>query len=182
MTAPESPMRHSASTGSPSGPRTRARRARPPRASRVPSPPSATGHSSQSHPALPPAAAMAAATSPAVAVPRNLSGAASSRLCDPTPLMVARVATNVVVVSNRGPLSFSYDDDGALVAHRGAGGVVSSLGPLVRDTGASWMAAAISEADREAAAAGTVEAEGFRFRSLAVDADAYRMAYDVVSN
>jgi trehalose 6-phosphate synthase len=96
--------------------------------------------------------------------------------------MVARVAANVVVVSNRGPLSFSYDDDGTLVAHRGAGGVVSSLGPLVRDTGASWMAAAISDADREAAAAGTVEAEGFRFRSLAVDPDAYRMAYDVVSN
>jgi len=44
------------------------------------------------------------------------------------------------------------------------------------------MAAAISEADREAAAAGTVEAEGFRFRSLAVDPDTYRMAYDVVSN
>jgi trehalose 6-phosphate synthase len=96
--------------------------------------------------------------------------------------MVARVAANVVVVSNRGPLSFSYDDDGGLVAQRGAGGVVSSLGPLVRGTGVSWMAAAISDADREAAKAGTVEAEGFRFRSLAVDPDAYRMAYDVVSN
>src|SRR5207237_2877861 len=76
----------------------------------------------------------------------------------------------------------SYDDAGELVAHRGAGGVVSSLGPLVRNTGASWMAAAISEADRAAAAAGTIEAEGFRFRSLAVDPDAYRMAYDVISN
>jgi len=96
--------------------------------------------------------------------------------------MVARVAENVVIVSNRGPLSFSHDSDGSLVAHRGAGGVVSSLAPLVRDTGASWMAAAISDADREAAAAGTVEAEGFRFRSLAVDPDTYRMAYDVVSN
>jgi trehalose 6-phosphate synthase len=96
--------------------------------------------------------------------------------------MVARVAENVVIVSNRGPLSFSHDSDGGLVAQRGAGGVASSVAPLVRDTGARWMAAAISDADREAAAAGTVEAEGFRFRSLAVDPDAYRMAYDVVSN
>jgi len=88
----------------------------------------------------------------------------------------------VVIVSNRGPLSFSHDSAGNLVAHRGAGGIVSSVAPLVRDTGTSWMAAAMSDADREAAAAGTVEAEGFRFRSLAVDPDAYRMAYDVVSN
>jgi trehalose 6-phosphate synthase len=79
-------------------------------------------------------------------------------------------------------LSFSYDSDGGLVAHRGAGGVVSSLAPLLRDSGASWMAAAITDADRAAAAAGTVHAEGFRFRSLAVDPDAYRMSYDVVSN
>src|SRR5204862_5073671 len=93
-----------------------------------------------------------------------------------------RVAETIVVVSNRGPLSFSYEDAGELVAHRGAGGVVSSLGPLVRNTGASWMAAAISDADRAAAAAGTIEAEGFRFRSLALDPDAYRMAYDVISN
>ena len=96
--------------------------------------------------------------------------------------MVARVAENVVIVSNRGPLSFTHDDHGSLVAQRGAGGVASSLAPLVRDTGARWMAAAISDADREAAAAGTVDAEGFRFRMLAVDPDAYRMAYDVVSN
>jgi trehalose 6-phosphate synthase len=95
---------------------------------------------------------------------------------------VARVAENVVIVSNRGPLSFSHDSAGNLVAHRGAGGVASSVAPLVRDTGASWMAAAMTDADREASAAGTVEAEGFRFRMLAVDPDAYRMAYDVVSN
>ena len=87
-----------------------------------------------------------------------------------------------MVVSNRGPLSFSFGADGSLVATRGAGGIVSSLGPLVRDTGVRWMAAASSDADRQAAAAGTVEAEGFRFRSLAVDPDAYRMAYDVISN
>lgn len=59
---------------------------------------------------------------------------------------------------------------------------MSSLGPLVRDTGAMWLAAAISDADREAAAQGPIEAEGFRIRSLAVDARDYRMFYDVVAN
>jgi trehalose 6-phosphate synthase len=90
----------------------------------------------------------------------------------------------VLVVSNRGPLSFSRNDNGELVARRGAGGLVSSLGPLVRDSKAMWIAAAISEEDREAAAAagGPVEAEGFRIRSLAVDLKTYRMFYDVIAN
>src|SRR5207237_9085104 len=79
------------------------------------------------------------------------------------PLMVARVTENVVIVSNRGPLSFSHDDGGNLLAQRGAGGVASSLAPLVRDTGARWMAAALSDAD-PAAAAGMVDAEGCRLR------------------
>ena len=65
-----------------------------------------------------------------------------------------------VIVSNRGPLSFSAGEDGRLVAKPGAGGLVSSLGPLVEGTGAMWIAAAMSDADRQAAAAGVVEAEG----------------------
>lgn len=88
----------------------------------------------------------------------------------------------LVVVSNRGPLSFSHDDKGELVASRGAGGLVSSLGPLVRNTGATWMSSAISEADREAARSGTVDAEGFRYRAIAVEASDFRQFYDVVSN
>ncbi len=88
------------------------------------------------------------------------------------------------MVSNRGPLSFSRDDDGDgdLVASRGGGGLVSSLGPMVRDVGATWIAAAMSDEDREAAAGGVVDAKGFRVHTLAVDPHAYRMAYDVVSN
>jgi trehalose 6-phosphate synthase len=88
----------------------------------------------------------------------------------------------VVVASNRGPVSFSYGTDGKVNAKRGAGGLVSSLGPLVRDTGALWIAAALSDADREVAASGPVDAEGFRFRSLAIDPAVHRMAYDVIAN
>lgn len=88
----------------------------------------------------------------------------------------------VVIVSNRGPVSFRRDETGALVAKRGAGGLVSGIGPLVAGTGATWIAAAMSDADREAASGGVIEAEGFRVRALAIDPDDFRLAYDVVCN
>lgn len=88
---------------------------------------------------------------------------------------------DLVIVSNRGPLSFMHDD-GDLVAARGAGGLVTSLGPAVAGTGATWVAAAITDADREAAAGGPVRAEGFRLRSLVVEEAAYRQFYDVIAN
>lgn len=60
--------------------------------------------------------------------------------------------------------------------------MVSGLGPLVAGTGATWMAAAMSEGDRIAAARGAVEAHGLRARLVDVDPEIYRLAYDVVSN
>jgi len=90
--------------------------------------------------------------------------------------------SELIVVSNRGPVSFRRADDGSLMSRRGAGGLVSGIGPLVAGSGATWIAAALSDADRDAAAEGTVEAEGFRARLLAIDADVLRLAYDVVGN
>ena len=92
--------------------------------------------------------------------------------------------TDLVIASNRGPLSFSRDSDGELVPTRGAGGLVSSVGPLVEGTGATWVAAAMSDEDREAVATvdGAVEAEGYRLLALDIDEALYTQAYDVVSN
>jgi trehalose 6-phosphate synthase len=87
-----------------------------------------------------------------------------------------------VVASNRGPLSFSYDAAGELGVRRGAGGLVVTLGPGVMAAGALWLGAALSDADRQAAAGGDVESSGFRVRSLVIDADDYRAYYDVVAN
>lgn len=87
-----------------------------------------------------------------------------------------------MIVSNRGPLSFRRDEDGHLVARRGAGGLVSGLAPLIVGTSTIWLAAAISDGDREAATGAVIEAEGFRVCTLAVDRDDYRRAYDVVCN
>jgi trehalose 6-phosphate synthase len=89
----------------------------------------------------------------------------------------------VVLLSNRGPVSFTIGDDGSLVPKRGGGGLVSGLTPLVAgNSDAMWLAAAMSEADRTAADDGVVDADGVRTRLLAIDVDAYRAAYDVVCN
>ncbi|MCC5951778.1 MAG: trehalose-6-phosphate synthase [Acidimicrobiia bacterium] len=103
---------------------------------------------------------------------------------DPAPHSTAddRGHPPVVLVSNRGPISFSLDDAGRPEPRRGAGGLVSGLGPLVVDTPHAWIAAALGEGDRVAAADGMVEAEGFRVRTLAVDRSDFAAAYDVVCN
>lgn len=88
----------------------------------------------------------------------------------------------LVVVSNRGPLAFSHDQSGRLQVRRAAGGLVVTLGPGVARSGARWLASALTEADREAAAEGMIESDGFRVQSLVVDPDAYRAYYDVIAN
>lgn len=85
-------------------------------------------------------------------------------------------------MSNRGPLAFEENDDGDLAARRGAGGLVSGLAPLVADTDTTWMAAAMSDGDRAAAARGVVEADHLRVRLLDIDPSTYRAHYDVVCN
>jgi len=88
----------------------------------------------------------------------------------------------VVIVSNRGPVSFVDDGNGQLTARRGAGGLVSGILPVVEGTGATWVAAAMSDGDRQAARQGAVDAEGINTRLLVLDPETYRLAYDVVDN
>ncbi len=96
--------------------------------------------------------------------------------------MVSTSDRPFVLVSNRGPVTFSQDATGALTPRRGAGGLVSGVGPLVARTGAPWLAAAMTDGDRQAASQGVVDADGFRVRFLALDPETYRLAYDEVSN
>lgn len=89
----------------------------------------------------------------------------------------------VVIASNRGPVSFSHQD-GALVGRRGSGGLVSGLAPLVESGRATWIAAAMSDADREASVAGggVVEVDGLAVHLLDIDAETQRRHYDEISN
>ena len=88
----------------------------------------------------------------------------------------------VVLVSNRGPVSFERQADGSLTSRRGAGGLVSGIGPLAAEGDVTWLAAAMTDDDRAAASTGLVEAEGFRVRLLDLDPERFRLAYEVVSN
>jgi len=89
---------------------------------------------------------------------------------------------DLVVVSNRGPVSFTLDDAGRPVPAGSAGGLAAALAPLLAGSGAVWVACAMSEADRAAAALGLVAEDGLELRTVQCDPQAYSMAYDVVSN
>jgi len=88
----------------------------------------------------------------------------------------------VVVVSNRGPLSFRLDDDGNPLAVGAAGGLAGTLQPLLEGSGSTWISCSMSEADRTAAARGLMRGEGLRLLNVFPSPDVYRMAYDVISN
>jgi trehalose 6-phosphate synthase len=88
----------------------------------------------------------------------------------------------IVVVSNRGPLSFRLDEDGHPVPAGSGGGLASALHPLLVGTGATWVSLSMNEADRLASDDGLMEEDGLRLVTLVTDPATYRMAYDVVSN
>jgi trehalose 6-phosphate synthase len=90
----------------------------------------------------------------------------------------------MMVVSHRGPFRFTKQPDGSFTAQRGAGGVVSALGPLLQNQAerVRWVAAAIGDDDRAAARAGVAQAEGVDLQLLDLDRAQHRMHYDVISN
>ncbi|HEC10046.1 MAG TPA: trehalose-6-phosphate synthase [Acidimicrobiales bacterium] len=89
---------------------------------------------------------------------------------------------DLVIVSNRGPVGFRFDEQGRAVAGKTAGGLASGLKPLVADGRSLWLAVAITEADRVASTRGRIDANGIQLELLDVDPDIYADAYDIVSN
>src|SRR5579859_113792 len=57
----------------------------------------------------------------------------------------------VLIASNRGPVSFSRGDDGQLSVRRGGGGVVSGLSSVASHEDLLWVCAALTDGDRMAA-------------------------------
>jgi len=93
---------------------------------------------------------------------------------------------NLIVVSNRGPISYGREG-GDRVAKRGAGGLVTALAPLVSHHDVTWIASAISDEDRAVAAEGTVEETArdgsrYRLRLVAHPPAAYDLYYNVIAN
>jgi trehalose 6-phosphate synthase len=96
------------------------------------------------------------------------------------------VRRKLIVVSNRGPVSFVRDGEGERTAKRGGGGLVTALSGLIRLHDVTWIASAITDEDR-AVAGETIEetvAGGSRCRLhlIAHDEQAYDWYYNVVAN
>ena len=95
----------------------------------------------------------------------------------------------LIVVSNRGPVSYAREGR-ERVARRGGGGLVTALRGLLAEHDVTWIASAMSDEDRAVAA----EAEGvaieersregaaYRLRLVAHDESAYDWYYNVISN
>ena len=96
----------------------------------------------------------------------------------------------LIVVSNRGPVSFGRDGTGARVARRGGGGLVTALRSLVRSHRVTWIASAMTHEDRRVAAeAGGAPVEErasdgspYRLRLVSHDEAAFDWYYNVVAN
>ncbi|MFI5885380.1 trehalose-6-phosphate synthase [Streptomyces sp. NPDC051554] len=88
-------------------------------------------------------------------------------------------AAQVLVASNRGPVSYEVGDDGSVRARRGGGGLVSGLSAIGPDAGALWVCSALSDGDREAVRRGVGE-DGVRM--LDIPADVHADAYNGIAN
>jgi trehalose 6-phosphate synthase len=90
----------------------------------------------------------------------------------------------MIVVSHRGPYRFEAVGDGSYASERGAGGLASALGAVIErgDHELTWIAAAISDDDRSAAASGSLDDLEIDLRLVAFDPEMHAMHYDVVSN
>ncbi|MBA3642478.1 MAG: trehalose-6-phosphate synthase [Chloroflexia bacterium] len=97
----------------------------------------------------------------------------------------------LIVASNRGPVSFSYQDDGTFTARKGSGGVVTAVSSIAREREPIWIAAAMTEGDRARAEVARRRNEGligygqpseFRLRFVVPTPESYHQYYNVISN
>jgi trehalose 6-phosphate synthase len=96
----------------------------------------------------------------------------------------------LIVVSNRGPVTYATGPGGERLARRGGGGLVTALRSLVSHHDVTWIASAISAEDRAVASeaeGGSIEersrdGSSFRLRLVAHEEAAYDWHYNVVAN
>jgi trehalose 6-phosphate synthase len=95
----------------------------------------------------------------------------------------------LIVVSNRGPVSYRREGRKRVI-RRGGGGLVTALRSLLAEHDVTWIASAMTDEDRVVAAeagGGAIEERSrqgapYRFRLVAHDESAYDWYYNVISN
>ncbi|QYX79208.1 alpha,alpha-trehalose-phosphate synthase (UDP-forming) [Streptomyces akebiae] len=93
--------------------------------------------------------------------------------------MASTHSARILVASNRGPITYTEDESGALTAKRGGGGLVSGLSAIDSEAGAVWVCSALGDGDREAVRRGVGEPG---VRMLDIPADVHHAAYNGVAN
>jgi trehalose 6-phosphate synthase len=97
----------------------------------------------------------------------------------------------VLVASNRGPISYQFGADGSLTGRRGGGGMIAGvtdgLAALGPGSSATWICAALSDADRVVARLGGEELDeglraGIPVRMLDIPPGIFGRAYNNVAN
>ena len=96
----------------------------------------------------------------------------------------------LLVVANRGPVSYGRSPSGERIVLRGGGGLVTALRSLVAHHDVTWIASAMSDEDRAVAAEHggdgfeetARDGSPYRLRLVAHDPTAYDWYYNVVAN
>jgi len=96
----------------------------------------------------------------------------------------------IIIVSNRGPVTYQRGPERVREARRGGGGLVTALASLALHHNVTWIASAMSDVDREIAEESKGQAvedrlangADYRLRLLAHERSAYDRYYNVVAN
>ncbi|MGW3627053.1 alpha,alpha-trehalose-phosphate synthase (UDP-forming) [Streptomyces sp. NPDC000880] len=88
-------------------------------------------------------------------------------------------AAQVLVASNRGPVTYTLSEDGSLDARRGGGGLVSGLSAIGSEAAALWVCAALGDGDHEAVRRGVGEPGVLM---LDIDEAVHSDAYNGIAN
>jgi trehalose 6-phosphate synthase len=90
----------------------------------------------------------------------------------------------LIIVSNRGPVSFDRDDSGERTYSRGAGGLVTALTAVSRRRDSTWIATAMSEEDMALAreTGDALEVEDLRVSFVEHGSEAYDLMYNHTAN
>ncbi|MGD0167902.1 MAG: trehalose-6-phosphate synthase [Gaiellaceae bacterium] len=97
---------------------------------------------------------------------------------------------SIIVVSNRGPVTYHRGPDATREARRGGGGLVTALASLAAHHNVTWIASAMTEEDREIAIENgregvqeeTRNGVTYRLRLIAHERPAFDWYYNVVAN
>lgn len=96
---------------------------------------------------------------------------------------------DLLLASNRGPVTYHHRPDGTTYGERGAGGVVTAMSGVTQLGDVTWVASAMTDADREMAhrsADGLIDwpmgPHHFRLRFVASDPQAYDGLYNTIAN